>query len=247
MVIGRTMRSPGTKAARIIDFQVAGGGPKLRGNMPAMQDDLSEAKRTIWTVGHSNHPPERFLDLLKQHRIAVVVDVRSSPFCRYATHFNKQVIQAALEADGLKYLFLGDLIGGRAEGERFYDEKGHVLYGEVARSARFREGIDRLLDGIQTFRVALLCGEEDPTNCHRRRLIGRVLRDQDVTVVHIRGDGRVQSEDELTAEEKFRKTKGQMSLFDMEDSDEWKSTQSVLPKSRPPNSLGPSDGPQSDD
>ena len=155
MVIGRTMRSPGTKAARIIDFQVAGGGPKLRGNMPAMQDDLSEAKRTIWTVGHSNHPPERFLDLLKQHRIAVVVDVRSSPFCRYATHFNKQVIQAALEADGLKYLFLGDLIGGRAEGERFYDEKGHVLYGEVARSARFREGIDRLLDGIQTFRVAL--------------------------------------------------------------------------------------------
>lgn len=201
-----------------------------------MEDKAHKLELTIWTIGHSNHPLERFLDLLGQHQIAVLVDVRSSPYSGYASQFNKEAIHGALQARQVEYLFLGDLLGGRAEGEEFYDQQRHVLYGRVARSAGFQQGIGRLLEGIGTRRAALMCGEEDPTNCHRRRLVGRVLGERGVGLMHIRGDGRIQSEEELAAEEEFRKTKGQMTLFDMEETDQWKSTQSVLPEKAPANS-----------
>jgi len=193
---------------------------------------------TIWTVGHSNYPAETFLDLLAKHQIAVLVDVRSSPYSRYASQFNRQAVEHSLQSRRIKYLFLGDLVGGRAEGDEFYDASGRVLYAKVARSDAFRQGIERLLRGIALHRVALMCGEEDPTECHRRLLIGRVLAERGVRVMHIRGDGSVQSEEELAAEVHFKRTKGQLTLFDIEEPDEWKSTQSVLPKSQPPNSSG---------
>jgi len=190
---------------------------------------------TAYTVGHSNHSLEAFLDLLKRHGIEVVVDVRSSPYCRYATHFNKEPLQEELRAGRFRYLFLGDVIGGRPDGGAFYDAEGRVLYDRLAESDRFKRGIERLRDGIKTYRVALMCGEEDPAGCHRRLLIGRVLDGEGIGVLHIRGDGRLQSEEELADEEEFRKTKGQKTLFDMEEPDEWKSIQSVSPR-RPPGS-----------
>jgi len=194
------------------------------------------AETTIWTIGHSNHPLQTFLELLLKHQIAVLVDVRSSPYSRYASQFNKEALGDLLQGRDINYLFLGDLLGGRAVGAEFYDDQGHVLYARLAESPDFRRGIDRLLNGVAAYRVALMCGEEDPTECHRRLLIGRVLGSRGVNVMHIRGDGRVQSEAEVTAEEKFQKTKGQLTLFDMEETGEWKSTQSVLPKKTPPNS-----------
>lgn len=209
-----------------------------------MQQKASKTQPAIWTVGHSNHPLEHFLDLLGQHGIGVLVDVRSSPYSRYASHFNKEAIRGPLQCRAVKYVFLGDLLGGRAEGQQFYDAQGHVLYDRVASTAGFQRGIERLLDGIAAHRLAIMCGEEDPTDCHRRLLIGRVLGRRGVGLMHIRGDGRVQSEEEVAAEEKFRKTKGQMTLFDMEEADQWRSTQSVLPREAPESSSKSSDGPE---
>jgi uncharacterized protein (DUF488 family) len=211
-----------------------------------MEPKVSRAQPTVWTIGHSNHPPATLLDLLAQHDIRLLVDVRSSPYSRHVPHFDREALGNALRARAIEYLFLGDLLGGRAEGTQFYDAAGHVLYDRVAQSPPFRRGIDRLLEAIGTSRLALLCGEEDPTDCHRRLLIARVLRDRDVDVVHIRGDGRIQTEDQLAAEERFRKTKGQLTLFDMEEPDEWKSTRSVSPSGPPRSSSRPSGGPQSD-
>ena len=210
-----------------------------------MEEQSPDPAPSIWTIGHSNHPLETFIDLIIGNRIAVLADVRSTPYCRYASHFNKEAIEHSLRDRGVEYVFLGDLLGGRAEGDRFYDQQGHVLYGRLAESPGFQRGISRLTDGVGQNPLALMCGEEDPTNCHRRLLIGRVLRTRGVNVLHIRGDGRIQSEEEIAKEEEFRKTKGQMTLFDMEEPDEWKSTQSVLPKNPPPSSSESSSGPES--
>jgi uncharacterized protein (DUF488 family) len=200
----------------------------------------------IFTVGHSNHSPEVLLEILTRHGVEVVVDVRSSPYARYATHFNKEPLENYLRGRGLKYLFLGDILGGRPEGEEFYDSQGCVLYDRLAESAAFSGGIRRLLRGVEVSCIALLCGEEDPSECHRRLLLGRVLMERGVEVFHIRGDGRLQSEIELAEELEFGKTKGQMTLFDMEEDDQWKSTQSVLPKKQPESSSGCFEGPESD-
>jgi len=209
-----------------------------------------KAERTIWTIGHSNHPLEKFLGLLEQHRINLLVDVRSSPYSRHASQFNREAIQDPLRARAVEYLFLGDLLGGRAEGGQFYDPEGYVLYDRLAQSPEFRQGVERLLKELASpqpstldpqpstlnRRVALMCGEEDPTNCHRRLLVGRVLRSRGVEVMHIRAAGPTQSEEQVAAEDSFRKTKGQLTLFDMEEPDAWKSTRSVLPKKAPPSS-----------
>jgi uncharacterized protein (DUF488 family) len=204
-----------------------------------MTHDVSpRPAKTIWTIGHSNHALEAFLDLLARNRIGVLVDVRSSPYSRYASQFNREAIRPALQNRGIQYRFLGDLLGGRIEDEQFYDDQGHVLYGRLAESAGFRQGIEQLTEVLAQSRTVILCGEEDPTNCHRRLLVGRVLQESGVSVFHLRGDGRQQTEAEVAAEEKFRKTKGQLNLFDTEEPGEWKSTQSVLPRKTPPSSSG---------
>lgn len=191
------------------------------------QDILS----TVYTVGHSNHPMETFLDLLKGQDIEVLIDTRSSPFSRYSPQFNRDGLKAALQEAGVKYGFYGRQLGGRPEDEDLYDEDGRVVYSQVAKTFLFNEGLERLINGLSRFRTALLCSEENPSICHRRLLVSRVLFEQGISVLHIRGNGSVQSEEELRYREKLERD-SQIVLFEEEKVDEWKSIQSVLHKVR---------------
>lgn len=188
-------------------------------------------ERRLFSIGHSNHPLETFLDLLRQHGIEVLVDVRSHPYSKFASHFEAGSLRKAVVDAGMKYLFLGKELGGRPVGDEFYDAEGHVLYSRVAESPLFLEGIRRLETGVSKYRVALLCSEEDPSGCHRRLLVGRVLATRGILLDHIRGDGRVQTEAQLQAEEEQNRTKGQAELFEEPHQEKaWRSIQSVLPR-----------------
>jgi uncharacterized protein (DUF488 family) len=187
----------------------------------------------IFTIGHSNHPLEVFQQLLRQHDIQVLVDVRSHPYSKYATQFNLPELRAAVTDEGIKYIFLGKELGGQPEESEYYDASGRVLYWRMAESARFLKGISRLERGIEEYKVALMCSEEDPQGCHRRLLIGRVLAERGVAVRHLRGDGSVQAEAELAKVENGG-SQGQLPLFDMPEERPWTSTRSVLPRDRRP-------------
>lgn len=191
---------------------------------------------TIYTLGHSNVPLETLGDLLTQHEITALVDVRSQPYSKYATHFNRESLQPFIENLGLRYVFMGRELGGHPESPMYYDDEGYVRYDLIAASERFQEGLAKVVRASATLRVALLCSEEDPTHCHRRLLIARVLREQGVAVLHLRGDGRVQAEEDLVREEQLEKTAGQQSLFDVEEEPLWRSSQSAIPKKAPRNS-----------
>ena len=141
---------------------------------------------------------------------------------RFAPQFNSESLRQSLLESGVDYVFLGAELGGRPEGERFYDNEGHVLYGKVAMSSAFARGLDRLETGARTRRVAMLCSEEDPTHCHRRLLVARVLLQRGVNVIHIRGDGRAQPESEL----EDALGEAQQTLFGSEEAS-WRSTRSV--------------------
>ena len=191
------------------------------------------------TIGHSNHDLNHFLALVRDHQVEVIVDTRSQPYSKYSPHFDQAPLRDALTESGVKYVYMGRELGGRPGRTKFYDEEGHVLYGRVAESPLFVEGLKRLEKGLQTHRVALLCSEENPAGCHRRLLVARVLGRRGAAIDHIRGDGRLQSEAELTQEETV--ANGQLSLFDHAPPDPWKSIPSVLPKKRQ-NSSSQSDG-----
>ena len=77
--------------------------------------DLQE-KLTIFTIGHSNHSLEVFINLLQSHKIDVHVDVRSKPFSRFSPQFNKEGLEKTVKVSGIKYLFMGRELGGRPLG-----------------------------------------------------------------------------------------------------------------------------------
>lgn len=193
----------------------------------AVEHDCLNMTR-IYTVGHSNHSLEHFLGLLKDADIEVIVDVRSFPFSRHAPQFNREGLSAALARTGVKYVFMGEELGGRPDGDEFYDDDDHVLYGRVAESDLYQEGIDRLEKGLDRYRVALMCSEEDPTGCHRHLLVTRVLAERGVEVIHLRGDARTQSEEELRT--RAGSAHEQIGLFDGEEGDAWRSIRSVSRK-----------------
>jgi uncharacterized protein (DUF488 family) len=192
-----------------------------------MSEQSPGAEVQLVSIGHSNHPIERFLELLKGQRIDVLVDVRSRPYSNYSPHFDREPLQQAVKDVGITYLFLGDELGGRPAGAKFYDDEGYVLYPAVAEAPFFRRGVNQLLTAAIRHRVAMMCSEEDPKDCHRYLLVGRVLRQRGVTVRHVRGDGRVQTDAEVEP---------QGSLFDQPEDVAWRSSRSVLPRNRPPNS-----------
>jgi uncharacterized protein (DUF488 family) len=206
--------------------------------MPPQMETNAAASPRVLTIGHSNHTMEHFLGLLKSHGVEVVVDTRSQPYAKYATQFDHEALKLALQDAGIRYLYLGRELGGRPKGDELYDEEGHVLYDRVAASYLFQEGLMRLERGIREYKVALLCAEENPAACHRRLLVGRVLLDHGIQVEHIRGDGRIQTEDEVAAEVDPRRD--QLSLFQKVEAEPWKSIPSVLRKKRP-NSETPSE------
>jgi len=145
-------------------------------------------------------------------------------------------MQRSLEQAGIRYLFLGAELGGRPANPDYYDASGHVLYSRLRDDARFKAAIERLETGMERFRVALVCGEEDPAHCHRRLLIGRVLTERGHTMLHIRGDGRVETDATVATASGKRLVDVQIELFAEMEEDKWKSTASVLPKKAPASS-----------
>jgi len=165
----------------------------------------------------------------------VIVDTRSYPYSNHAPQYDREALKKALQKAGLKYIDMGEQLGGRPKGEEFYDAKGHVLYDRVAASEFFRDGLSRLEKGIESHNVALLCSEENPAICHRKLLVGRVLAERGFAVEHIRGDGRLQTDDELAAPDAAVNRTG--SLFPDAEVSTWKSIPSVLRKKRQNSSL----------
>ncbi len=199
-----------------------------------------ETTLTIYSIGHSNQPQDAFIALLQRHGIQSLADVRSAPYSRYVPHFNRPELEYAVERAGIRYLYLGDELGGRPSGNEFYDDEGYVLYYRAARAPFFVRGLERLTDEGALCRTAIMCSEEDPTNCHRRLLIARVLEEQGTPTLHIRGDDRIQTADD------FRRGQ-QLSLWDDPDeaaSEErtWKSIRPVSPRKPQSSSSSPYDG-----
>jgi uncharacterized protein (DUF488 family) len=197
---------------------------------------------TLYTIGHSNHSLERFLELLRANHIEVLADVRSRPYSKYSSHFSREPLAAALADAGIVYEFFGRELGGQPNGPDNYDERGRALYWKMAQTESFRNGLARLRATLEGRTTAMMCSEEDPSMCHRRHLITRVLVEDGVDVLHIRGTGIVESE-EAVREREATADDNQLPLFEEDERErerlQWKSIQSGLQKNPPPNFSAP--------
>ena len=153
---------------------------------------MSETKPVVFTVGHSLHPIDAFLSLLRQHKIDAVADVRTLPRSGRAPQYNRELLEKTLKGAGFSYVYLGDELGGRPRCSSYYDAKGHALYDPMSKDASFLSGVDRVLAGVaKGMRIALMCSEGDPCICHRHNLVAPVLFARGVGVFHIQKDGNL--------------------------------------------------------
>jgi len=141
----------------------------------------------LFTIGHSNHPHQRFVELLVRHGIQLVCDVRSTPYSRFNPQFNREPLQGALGACGIVYLYLGDSLGGKPR-EPGFPADDAARFALIAKGERFRVGLERLLRESRAHRTAVMCAEKDPGRCHRGLLICPNLP-AEVIVRHILADG----------------------------------------------------------
>jgi uncharacterized protein (DUF488 family) len=142
-----------------------------------------------FTVGHSTHDVTMFIDLLRKHDINCIIDVRSSPYSRYANQYNKEVLNHSLKEANIVYLFLGDQLGARYEDKNLLFDDGKVDFKKVAASPTFQEGIQRVKNGmIKGYNIALMCSEKEPFDCHRFALVSKSLVAEGIEVNHITPD-----------------------------------------------------------
>ena len=163
----------------------------------------------IYTIGYGSRSIEQFIEVLHPHEIAYLIDVRSAPYSRYKPEFSKTPLANELEQHGIRYVFMGDTLGGRPEDEACY-VSGKVDYEKVKATEAYQRGIERLHTAfMQQQCVVLMCSEGKPEGCHRCKLIGTTLTTQNIPVIHID-----ENDEQLTQEKVIERVTGrQLSMF----------------------------------
>lgn len=170
----------------------------------------------IYSVGHSTQPFEKFLNLLQKQGVTAIADVRSAPYSRFNPQFNREELRAALKVNGIRYVFLGKELGARSEDECCYVD-GKVQYKLLAKTPFFQSGVRRVLEGAEAHKIALMCAEKDPIDCHRTILVARELVSRGATVTHILQDGSIESHQDAISRLIFKLGLGEADMFRSEE------------------------------
>lgn len=164
----------------------------------------------IFTIGYGARDIEVFTAVLQQYQIDYLIDVRSKPYSRYKPDFSKAALTQHLAAAGIRYLFMGDTLGGQPDDPTCYTD-GKVDYDKCRQMDFFQRGIGRLQKAWQQQqRVALMCSEGKPEMCHRSKLIAAALVEKAIDVAHIDENDQLISQTDVM----LRLHEGQPSLFD---------------------------------
>lgn len=149
---------------------------------------------TLHTIGHGNKTIEQLLNELNSFDINFVIDVRSKPYSKYNPHFNKHTLEYSLKENNIKYVFLGEQLGGLPSDLTCYTS-GKVDYDKIKGKDFFIEGLNRLITAHKKkIKVAIMCSETNPKQCHRTKLIGEELRRKEILINHIIKENRIKDQ-----------------------------------------------------
>lgn len=155
-------------------------------------------KPVIYTVGHSTHQLDHFLEILKEHNVNCIVDVRSVAASAYNPQYNKEPFTNFLKNNGIAYLHFDKEFGARHTDYRLLDDKGRVDFEKVQKSAEFNRGIQRLRQGLDRgFNISLMCSESEPLDCHRFSMVSIALERSGFSVLHILKDKTIKTNAQL--------------------------------------------------
>lgn len=169
----------------------------------------------IYTIGYGLRTLEDFIKILKDFGIEYLIDVRSKPISKFNPKFNQADLQFHLSQNGIKYVFMGDNLGGRPDDNTCYNSEGKVDYKKVEAKEFYKEGILRLKKACENgLNIALMCSEAKPSQCHRSKLIGMTLHaelEYRNCIKHIDEYGKIK--DQATVINEVNKGKSPIDLF----------------------------------
>lgn len=143
----------------------------------------------IYTIGHSTHTLDYFKTLLQAYDINCVVDVRQTAVSSYNPQYNEITLKPFLHSSHILYLHMGNEFGARPRNPALLDDEGKADFDKIRQTPAFLSGIERLKTGLKKgLRIALMCSQADPFDCHRFALIAYHLTHQGVDVKHILKD-----------------------------------------------------------
>lgn len=152
-------------------------------------------KKPLFTIGHGSRTKVELLELLQAFDIKYLIDVRSQPHSKFNPQFNQNEIKFFLEDNNIRYVFMGDSLGGRPKDKSCYDFDGKVDYEMIMTKDFFKKGIERLKVAYsKEINVAMMCSESKPSECHRSKLIGKVLNADNIIIKHIDEKGVVKDQ-----------------------------------------------------
>lgn len=170
----------------------------------------------LYTIGHSQHEFGYFSNLLKIYDINYLLDVRSTPYSKYAETYNKELLSSLLSTKGIKYSFMGKFFGARPDNAELYNEEGYLDFEKVSYSDLFIKGIESVDLGLKRGNnIVLMCTEKDPIDCHRAIMVARAFSLRGIDVKHILPNGKYQTQQELDERllDKYFPDRAQLSIF----------------------------------
>lgn len=176
--------------------------------------------KTLWSIGHSQHNMEFFLNLLCSHSINYVLDVRSNPYSQYATEYNRENIRTILKKEGINYSFMGEYFGARQTDLTLYSSKGYLDFEKVIKCEKFTKAFNNVVKGVeQGNRIAFMCMEKDPIDCHRAILVTNAFYKAGFLIQHIMPDNSIQTQEKINARllELYYPNRNQLSIFQTEN------------------------------
>lgn len=173
----------------------------------------------IYTVGHSTHTLDYFLELLQSQAVNCLVDVRSIAASTFNPQFNKAPLSGFLKKNGIVYMHFAEEFGARHTDPDLLDVEGKVDFDKVRKSWSFKNGVERLWSGVEKgYVIALMCSEGEPFDCHRFSMISVALEKDGFQVKHIMKDKTIKSNAQLESQllKKYDKKIPKRSIFEPE-------------------------------
>jgi Uncharacterized conserved protein len=172
----------------------------------------------LYTIGHSIHPINYFLELLKKYSINCLVDVRSNPYSKFASQYNMNELKRFLINNQIYYIFMGEEFGARRKDKSLFTN-GYLDFEKVIKSILFQKGIERIKNGLEkNLKIVFMCTEKDPIDCHRCILVARAFKDLNYEIQNIREDGNYETQIQIEKRllNLYFPIKNQLSLIQLE-------------------------------
>lgn len=167
---------------------------------------------TIYSIGHGNKNIEEFVAELKSFSIQYLLDIRSKPFSKWSPQYNQNELKSDLEKNNIKYVFLGNTLGGLPDDRSCYNSDGKVVYELIKDKEFFKQSLQRLITANEkNINIAIMCSESKPEECHRSKLIGEELLKKNISIKHIISKEVIKTQEAVINE--LTKGKGTMDIF----------------------------------